>query len=102
MDYIAWLNFKETLKDIAGGFVTVFKWIISVVVMIIRFVIYIASSFGLAIMSVTFPFGIYFCYTVIHEMVKGIPFMKTSHFGFFLLFFIVPIVLAIVREISKP
>lgn len=99
MDYIRWLNFKETLKDIAGIIFNVFKWIVFVIFTIIRFIIFIFSSFGLAIFGIVFPFGIYFCFTVVCDLMKGVPLIKTSNYGLFLLFFVVPLILAFVREL---
>jgi hypothetical protein len=102
MNYITWLNIKATLIDIFTFILNVFKWILFAVLMMFRFIIYVASSFAFAILSIAFPFGTYFCVTVVKELMNGVPIMETSNFGFFLLFFVVPIGLAIVREIAKP
>jgi len=102
LSYLTWLKIKDRLNDVGSVLFSIIKWIAFAIITVVRFIIYAVSSFGVAILGVAFPFGIYFCYTVVTEVIKGVPLMKTSYFGFFLLFFVSPLILAIVREIAKP
>ncbi len=99
MSYISYFNFKEFLKDIAGYILAFFKWLALTIIKIARFVVYAISSLGVVIFGIAFPAGIYFCYRVFAEMINGVPLTETTYFGFFLLFFVAPLVFGIVREI---
>ena len=102
LSYLTWLKIKDSLNDVGSVLFSLIKWIAFAIITIVRFIIYAISSFGVAIFGIAFPFGIYFCFTVVTELMNGVPLMKTNYFGFFLLFFVVPLMLAIVREITKP
>lgn len=100
MSYLTWLKTKDRLNDIVDVMYIVTKWIVSTIISIARLIIYSISSFGVAILGIFFPLGIYFCFTVLSEVFKGVPLLETSFFGFFLLFFIAPLAFAVVREIT--
>lgn len=100
MSYLTWLKIKDRLNDVGSILFSIIKWIAFAIITVVRFIIYAVCSFGVAFLGIFFPFGIYFCFTVVSELLKGVPFWKTSNAGLFLLFFVAPLIFAIVREIA--
>ena len=106
MDYSNYLYTKETAKQIVGGILKIIykiiKFIIATIMKICMFCIYVISSIGLCVFGIGFPAGIWFACVVVKEMINGTPFLETSKWGLFLLFFAVPVVFAIMKTLTKP
>lgn len=103
MKYITWLKLKAEVDYFGSIVLDLLKKIATIIITLARFVIYCISSIGTAALGIAFPFGMYFCYTVIKEyFFHDVPLMETTYMGFFLLFFVCPLVLGVIREISKP
>lgn len=102
MSYLTWLKFKATVRDIAefiGGLLIKF---VMILLFIARYIIYAISSLGAVVFGIAFPVGIYLGFKLFGELSRGVPFFETSQWGGFLLFFVVPIVFAFLKEFTKP
>ena len=106
MNYMDYLHVKATVKDIGGGIFriiyTILKWTIITVIRLCRSVLYVISAIGFVLFGFMLPFGTYFGYTVVREMISGIYFFDTKNWGMFLFCFEVPFVFMVVRNITKP
>lgn len=102
MKYIEWLEAKETAKEIGKNAVGIVIKAVLFIVRLARVFLFAICSLALAIFGISFLPGCYFAYRVVIEMLQGTPFLQTEYYGFFLLFFCVPLVLVGIREIAKP
>ena len=101
MDYMQWLNIKATVIDLIEKILKVILWIVILILKIIRFGIFLISSIGYYIFSLFFIFGMYFCFTVVTEMMNGVAFSNTTNKISFVMFFIVPLVFGVIKELTK-
>lgn len=101
MNYLRWLNFKATVSEIFEWIVHMIIAIILLVFKVIRFGIFLISSAISYVFGLFLVFGFYFAFTVFKEILSGTAITKTTHFGFFLLFFVVPILFGVIREIAR-
>jgi len=106
MDYSTYLKVKYTAKKTGKGLFKVIskiiKFILSVIINLCRFGLYIISSLIVCVFGIGFPAGICFAFIVAKEMLNGTPFFETSKWGLFLLFFAVPLVFGVIKTITKP
>ena len=90
MDYSTYLNVKYTASKIGKGLFKVLfkiiKFVLSVIINICRFCVYVISSLIVCVLGIGFPAGICFSFIVAKEMLNGIAFFDTSKWGLFLLF----------------
>ena len=102
MNYTDYLKATQTVKSIGIGVFKVIKWIIITIMKICFTVLYIISSIGAFLVSFMLPFGAYFGYTVVRQMINGTQFFESKNWGMFLFCFGVPFVFIVVKNITRP
>ncbi len=95
------MKLKDFLSTSLDNIKDCFIFILSILFFIMKKIIFLGSSFLIAIFSIFLPFGLYFSLTVIYELFKGVPLSKTSNWGFAVLFFVIPVILMIVNVLTK-
>lgn len=102
MNYVKKLEAIETVKEIFSAVGSFFKMMIIAVLTIIRIALNLISTIGVYIFGIFFLPGIYFAYTVVRDMQKGITFWKMQYSGLFLFCFCIPLIFGVIKALTEP